>query len=178
MNKQKYTLLSILSNTFLALVVLVEVWLLEWPLAIITFGLLVTQVYLSAKHLMPRLFLLLFPLTVVVYILGGEHFFDLYRPDLYYDKVAHFSIEFTLTLLIGYLIKPKLAVKPWLFFLIVVSIGLMLGTVWEMFEWTYQFIIPPMLVTAGDTATDLMADSIGAIVAGWVIYKRRVKESE
>lgn len=173
-NQFKYKIMGIISITFLLLVLVINIYFFELPFVVITAGLLGVLIFYFWKRTLPQIFLILFPLMVVIYMLGSEHILDLYVNSSYYDKVAHFFTEFVLTLLVGYSLKPVLEKKihPLLFVLIISSIGIMLGVLWEIIEWGLYFYMPvPSGYTAMDTATDLIADSLGAVLAALLIRK-------
>jgi uncharacterized membrane protein YjdF len=154
---------------FLSLVYAWGVFYSEWGHVIITAGLLILLAILIPKKAIPWFFFLLFPLVVFLYSLGSENSFNLYDVVIGYDKLVHFVTELVLTLLAGHLLMPQIKEtksKPLLLFVLVVSVGITLGVFWEIIEWLLTFIVPPPLsYSVIDTATDLIADSIGALVA-------------
>jgi hypothetical protein len=98
---------------------------------------------------------------------------DLYTKLWWFDEAMHLYTPFALTLLLGVLARRSLLTSSrhqWVWsILAIASFGIAIGTLWEMLEWGYD------LVTSGnsiqgkmDTMIDLVMDSIGAILAGWL----------
>lgn len=96
-----------------------------------------------------------------------------------YDNVVHFLVPSFLAPVV-YILLVRLDVLDDLreqtephhrigIFLVTLSFGLAVGAIWEIFEWTADHAVGSNLVrSAGDTATDLLADGSGA-AAGAVL---------
>lgn len=147
--------------------------------AVIIAGLIFVQAILAWKQFLPRPFMYLFPLIAFLMVLGSDDLLSLYSYYPWYDKIVHFLVEFVLTMLaFNLLVNNRLEIKNRIIFsAIIVSIGIALGALWEVVEWFLTFIVPATFeYTATDTATDLIIDSLGAILAGILAYWRLRKE--
>ena len=90
----------------------------------------------------------------------------------WYDEAVHFYASFALTLLLGmYLYEGVLsgtraAALPLV--LVIASVGIAIGAVWEIAEWLYDLWLAPGDAILGkpDTMFDLVLDSAGALLAG------------
>lgn len=98
----------------------------------------------------------------------------------FYDKVVHFMAPLFTTGLI-YILLVRLGVLPDLkslrqphhqlgFFLIALALGMAIGAGWEVVEWILDKITGLNRVeNAEDTATDLVADTLGSIGSGLIL---------
>lgn len=147
-------------------------WFQDWGHAVIITGLLLIYVILIYKNLTTTLFSILFIVLILMMILGSGDIWGLYEKYNWYDKPVHFTAELVLTLLASHIISvKKLATfkNKYIFFFVLVSIGLTLGAMWEIVEWFVHFVMPPTdLYTATDTAMDLLIDAWGVLLAGYI----------
>lgn len=115
----------------------------------------------------------------------------LYRLTDWYDKIVHFCSGYFFTMIgmgIFYYLKKDKVIEPdkdcalsaWLSG----ATSFFIAVIWEIFEYTDSLLIPghdPQRVAAtgvGDTMTDLIASSIGAVFAVVFIvlyYKKKIK---
>ncbi len=172
-NNQSYRLQSLLVGFFMFLILGFNVLTQDNLHILLTAGFLVIHSMLSWKQLLPRLFFILIPLTVFVYMLGSEYTLNLYDQISWFDNVVHFLATFVITLLIGFLSNKtslrSVRSEPWLFIIVIAGLGITLGVLWEFVEWSFDtFIRPIELITVYDLITDLMIDSLGALSAGVV----------
>jgi uncharacterized membrane protein YjdF len=59
--------------------------------------------------------------------------------------------------------------RPILFILVVASLGIAVGAIWEIAEWAYDQVVPENAILGKkDTIIDLIMDMIGAVAAGVV----------
>lgn len=135
---------------------------------------IILATYISFRYsLLSVQSLFVLPIAAVFYMAGS---FGLYDDFYYYDKVVHFLVSFAVTYFIGSIIQKSLFknnTQSWLFFIIVVSLGFAVGSLWEVFEWIMGFVVPHELIRGvDDTITDLIVDLLGAVCA--VIVKRKI----
>lgn len=136
-------------------------------------------------------------LTTILLSMGGGFIFRFYEVFNYYDTVVHFLnggiivvIAFVIVRFLANNDKSRLPVM--IFIAILVSISL--GTVWEIYEFAVDLIIEgsnmqrwgevgsltPKVGQAAlkDTMIDLTVDTLGAILAGLLIYMDYLKGSK
>lgn len=138
-------------------------------------------------------------LTTILLSMGGGFIFRFYEVFNYYDTVVHFLnggiivvIAFVIVRFLANNDKSRLPVM--IFIAILVSISL--GTVWEIYEFAVDLIIEgsnmqrwgevgslipkPKEGQAAlkDTMIDLTVDTLGAILAGLLIYMDYLKGSK
>ncbi len=128
---------------------------------------------------LPTLFDLLF--VIAALINAGGWAWDLYNQPGPYDEIAHFYTMFAITLAAGFLLYGDLmegfSRHRVLLVLIIASLGIALGALWEITEWLADFLTPKQIVAGlTDTITDLMLDSGGALLAAllnlWGLHER------
>lgn len=106
---------------------------------------------------------------------GAGSLWNLYSEIFWYDEVVHgynfFALALTLVVAV-YVYGTVLTGADGhglLLVLAVVGLGLALGALWEIAEWTYdQFVRPNVILPKTDTIVDLMVDAAGALAAGIV----------
>jgi hypothetical protein len=140
---------------------------------VLTGGFLAVQVLLTVYRFMPRLFHFLFPITAIVFMLGSKYVFNLYETIEWYDKFVHILATFVITLLLGYLSQrtslKAVRSQSAVFVPVIASLGIVVGVMWEVVEWVFEFIVPvAMNAGTNDLITDLIVDSLGAIGAAVV----------
>jgi hypothetical protein len=136
----------------------------DWYKAAALSGLaLLGGAFIAAKTRLPSLFTLLFLLAALVNTSG--YLFDLWKTPLWFDEFVHAFTSFTIAAAIGWVALARTRMRAeangWKLTLAVTGIGLVLGIVWEVFEWIIGIIGSP-----ADTVVDLIMDSIGALLAG------------
>lgn len=153
------------------LVVAMAVLLLQgqWLQALTLGGFLFcSYLFVAFDRKLPKLFDLLFVIAALVN--AGGWAWDLYNKPGPYDEIAHFYTMFAITLAAGYMLYSELmsglSGKRVLFVVIIASLGIALGALWEVVEWLADFVTPKQIVSGlFDTITDIILDSAGAIVA-------------
>lgn len=117
------------------------------------------------------LFKEMFGVLVIIgatHILGVVYFW--YWKFLWLDAPMHFLGGLwvgLMTLLISSLfIKRPETVKHFNIILLAVGSAIMIGVLWEIFEYVFGISIASHSVFIRDTVTDLILDSIGGLVAG------------
>ena len=132
-------------------------------------GFLIAAVaFLKLEDRLPTLFDLVFVSAALVNAAGCA--WDLYNKPGIYDEVAHFYTIFAITLACGFALYRELmgsfAGHRVLFVITIASLGIALGAVWEIAEWSADFVLPQQIVSGlFDTVTDLILDSAGAVLA-------------
>ncbi len=111
-------------------------------------------------------------LLIIALVVNAAGFFlNWYDKFAWFDKVDHGFTTFALTLYLGFYLVGKVLTGSQrhrvLFVLVVASLGLAVGTVWEFAEWAYDEVVPGDNIKGKfDTITDLMMDTLGALLAG------------
>ena len=137
---------------------------------------LLGTLFIAARDRLPSLFTLLFVAAALINALG--YILTLWHEATMFDEAVHAFTSFTLCAAVGWLllsrtklIAPEEKVR---LALSVVAIGLVLGLLWEAFEWIIGIIGGPR-----DTIMDLVMDVLGAVVAGlfcaWAASDRRFR---
>lgn len=121
-----------------------------------------------------------FSLIIVMVLLAWGEVLGWYDSFDYYDNVVHFTVPFLVTGMI-YLTFVRLGVMPELraltqvhqrfgFFLTALALGMAIGAGWEIVEWTLDSTTSShLVVSARDTATDLISDTLGAAASAMVL---------
>ena len=111
----------------------------------------------------------------------GGSLLNLYGRIAFYDEVTHAYNFFALTLLVAVyaygVVLTGAREHAVLVVLVIAAIGLALGAVWEIAEWSYDHFIakPEVILPKTDTIVDMILDTAGALVAGtvrvWMLRK-------
>ena len=101
------------------------------------------------------------------------YMFNLYNRFRWFDEVLHAYTIFSITLLLGLLaygvVLTGVRHHNLLLILMIASIGIAIGGLWEVAEWAYdQMVASNVILGKTDTIIDLIVDSIGALVAGFL----------
>jgi hypothetical protein len=152
----------------------------DWLAAAALAGfLLASFLFVRLASTLPNLFDLLFMLAALIN--AGGWAWDLFNKPGPYDEIAHFYTIFAITLAVGYVLYGSLmeglAEHRVLLVVIIASLGIALGALWEVAEWLADFVTPKQIVSGlTDTITDIMLDSGGAILAAllnlWGLHAR------
>lgn len=100
--------------------------------------------------------------------------FNLYDQLRWFDEVIHAYTIFALTLVAAlYAYGAVLTgahAHTFLFILMVTSIGLAIGALWEVAEWLYDWLFASQntIKSVPDRLIDLIMDTIGGLVVGWL----------
>ena len=105
---------------------------------------------------------------------------DLFEQFRWYDDVIHAFTSFAWTLLLVLFLYDAVLkgakAHPVLYVLMVASIGIGLGAVWEIIEWSYDRMIPGNVILGKtDTILDLILDFLGATLAA-IVSLRMIQE--
>ena len=104
---------------------------------------------------------------------AASSLFSLYKTFWWFDEALHGYFSFAATLVLalyayGALLTGRRRHEV-LLVLTVAGLGLALGTLWEMAEWTYDAIAAGnAILNKTDTMVDLTLDLLGGLVAGCV----------
>lgn len=121
-----------------------------------------------------------FNVIVAMFLLAWGSALGWYGSWGFYDKVVHFLAPL-LTTPIVYILLARLGVLPQLrdlrqlhhqlgFFLIALALGMAIGAGWEIVEWLLDQVTDAGRVeSARDTATDLIADTLGSVGSGFIL---------
>ena len=98
---------------------------------------------------------------------------NLYDKIFWYDEVVHGYNFFALTLVVAIYAYGTVLTgaggHKLLLVLAITSMGLAMGALWEIAEWTYdQFVRPNAILPKTDTIIDLIVDTAGALAAGTI----------
>jgi VanZ family protein len=112
-------------------------------------------------------------LVVAALLNAAGYAWDLYTAWTPFDKIVHGYTLFALTLPLGLLASGPLLHgerdrRLW-FILVVASFGIALGALWEVAEWLFDLMMPGNVIQGKtDTITDIVVDTVGALLAGWI----------
>jgi hypothetical protein len=168
-NWEGYRKLAWAGVVLLALTLVIVVMQANWiGTAFLTGFLVLSVAFLQLEQRLPTLFDLVFVSAALLNAIGCA--WDLYNQPGLYDEVAHFSSIFALTLAAGFALYRELMGSykghRLLFVVTIASLGIAIGALWEVAEWTADFFVEQQIVSGlFDTITDLILDSAGALVA-------------
>ena len=97
--------------------------------------------------------------------------FDLYSQFWWFDRVLHGSTMLAITLwlaliVFGRALRPQ-PFHPVLIFLLLVSVGIAIGALWEVAEWAFDQVAPGNVIKGKyDSILDIIMDTLGAALAG------------
>lgn len=97
--------------------------------------------------------------------------FDLYRPFWWFDRVLHACTILAVTLWLALFVWSKALTREHghdvLVVLLIASVGIALGALWEVAEWVFDQIMPGDVIKGKyDTLFDIVMDTAGATLAG------------
>jgi hypothetical protein len=149
----------------IAVVLIQGKWL---PAAALAGFLVISFLFVKLENKLPTIFDLVFMIAALIN--AGGWAWDLYNQPGLYDEVAHFFTIFAITLAFGFLLYRELMEsffnRRFMFILTIASLGIAIGSLWEVIEWLADFVIPKQIVSGlFDTITDIILDSLGAILA-------------
>lgn len=171
-NWKGYRTIAWFGQGLLASATLLMLFRANWLAAAALGGfLLASFAFMKLEHRLPTLFDLLFVLAALIN--AGGWAWDLYNQPGPYDEIAHCFTIFAFTLAFGYLLFERMMASFYdhrvLFIVVIASLGIALGALWEVGEWLADFVTPKQIVSGlDDTISDLILDSAGAVVAAWM----------
>lgn len=115
-------------------------------------------------------------ITVGVLIVAGIANIAGYTANLYqrwwwFDRVLHPGTIFAISLALGLFVFAKAfrPAHPVLIALLIASIGLAIGGLWEVAEWAFDRLASGDNIKGKyDTILDLITDTVGAVSAGFI----------
>lgn len=152
----------------------------QWFSALALAGIVVLALlFIAQQDRLPAIFTFLFVSAGVINAAG--YIFQLWKTPAWFDEAVHFYTSFTVVAAIGWLLlsgtRANAAGHPWRFTAAVTGVGVVLGILWEIFEWIVGIIGTPW-----DTIMDLIMDTLGAIAAGlfcaWAARQERNRLEE
>lgn len=143
------------------------------------------------KIRVPPLLKILISLLLLISLVLGR-FFTLYRSLPGFDKSQHFLYGLVFAVIgfvLFYRLNPgqrKLTISPLTIALFAVSFGLLLGYVWEIFEFANDRLFDTNMqswkqaLDSGltDTMLDMVADLAGSVLVAWVAIRRLKRDPE
>ncbi|MEC4894154.1 MAG: hypothetical protein SAL07_13490 [Oscillatoria sp. PMC 1051.18] len=136
-----------------------------WQEATILLGFLIASVVFLIRDLrLPTLFDLLF---VIAALLNAGGWIGLFYQPGPYDEITHAFTTFSITLALSFLVYQSMLTvfrsHRLLYILTIISFGIAIGALWEVFEWVTKTIND-----LDDTIVDLIMDTIGATAASFL----------
>lgn len=112
-------------------------------------------------------------IVIAILINIAGYVWDLYERFSWFDEVLHAFTTFALTLPVALLLYDVVLMgahtQRVLFVLVVASLGVAIGVLWEIAEWAYDQMVPENAILGKlDTIIDLAMDIIGGALAGVV----------
>ncbi len=115
---------------------------------------------------------ILLGIAVVANIAG--YLFNLYSTFVWFDEVIHAYTIFAMTLPLALYAYGKALTgahrHSFMLILLITSMGLAIGGLWEVAEWIYDWLFTKnnTIKSVPDRLIDLVVDTIGGLVSGWV----------
>ncbi len=140
--------------------------------------------FLGRAVQLPRLYDLALLLAMVFTMVGEA--FGLYDSITWYDRLVHTVVPL-LTAQVMYIGLARLEVLPdlrdetgnrrlWGIFIVTAALGIAVGGVWEVFEYTADAVLGSNLSEGNsDTVGDLIADSAGSLLGAGLLVAYAVK---
>ena len=148
---------------FLLAIATAVVWVrVGWQAALILLLFLIASfVFVLKDRQLPTLFDLLFVIAALLNAFGWIGLF--YQPGPY-DEITHAYTTFSITLALSFIVYssmlPVFRSHRRLYVLTIISFGIAIGALWEVFEW-----VTATINSLDDTIVDLIMDTIGATAA-------------
>lgn len=107
----------------------------------------------------------------------AAYIFNWYVQFWWFDEVIHAYTIFALTLVLALYaygtVLTGATQHPLLLVITVAAIGVGIGGVWEVAEWLYDLFLTQHNTIKGtpDRLIDLVMDTLGGLVAGWITVK-------
>lgn len=118
--------------------------------------------------------------STLLVVLGAANIagyaFDLYQQFWWFDRVLHACTTLAVTLWLALFVFSNVLMKERghsvLLFLLVASVGIALGALWEVAEWGFDQIAPRDVIKGKyDTLLDIVMNTAGALLAGIMTLK-------
>ena len=110
-------------------------------------------------------------LTILSLMNVAGYVLDLYARFWWFDRILHgctiFAVTFWLALFMCNLVLRGGRGRDVLVVLMIASVGLAIGALWEVAEWAFDRIAPGDVIKGKhDTIIDIVMDTAGAVLAG------------
>lgn len=97
--------------------------------------------------------------------------FDLYRQFWWFDRILHACTILAVTLWLALFVLGGALTRErghgFLVVLLIASVGIALGALWEVAEWVFDQVVPGDVIKGKhDTLFDIVMDTAGATLAG------------
>ncbi len=162
LNGRGYTFVSSIGLLVIAFGAIRLAMLGRWVDALVFAALIVLAIlFMAAKTGLPRIFTALFLVACAVNASG--YVFTLWHEETAFDESVHAYTSFTVAAAAGWylVVRREVASDPLRQVAIITAIGLVLGLLWEVFEWAIGII-----GSRRDTMIDVVMDTIGSVAAG------------
>ena len=161
-NWRGYRIAAWIGQFLLAIATVIIFVRVGWQEGIVLLGFLIASfIFVLKERELPTLFDLLF---VIAALLNAGGWIGLFYQPGPYDEIVHAYTTLSVTLAVSFIVyQPMLTLfrsHRWLYILTIISFGLAIGALWEIFEWATATIN-----SLDDTIVDLIMDAIGAIAA-------------
>ncbi|HEY9768229.1 MAG TPA: hypothetical protein V6C71_06925 [Coleofasciculaceae cyanobacterium] len=161
-NWRGYRIAAWVGQFLLAIATVIILVRVGWQAAIILlFFLVASLVFVIKDRNLPTLFDFLFVLAALLNAGGWIGLF--YQPGPY-DEITHAFTTFSVTLALSFIVYSSMLTvfrsHRRLYLLTIISFGIAIGALWEIFEW-----VTATINSLDDTIVDLIMDTIGAIAA-------------
>ena len=102
---------------------------------------------------------------------AAGYLLDLYARFWWFDRILHACTIFALTFWLGLFVCNRVLRggpgRDALIVLMIASVGLAIGALWEVAEWGFDRIAPGDVIKGKhDTIIDILVDTTGALLAG------------
>ena len=110
-------------------------------------------------------------LAILGLVNAAGYVLDLYARFWWFDRILHgstiFAVSFWLALFVCSRVLGGGRGRDVLVVLVIASVGLAIGALWEVAEWVYDRIAPGDVIKGKhDTIIDIVTDTAGAVLAG------------
>ncbi len=100
---------------------------------------------------------------------AAGYLLDLYQRFWWFDRILHACTIFALTLWLALFVCRRVLIggNGALLVLMIASVGLAIGALWEVAEWGFDRVAPGDVIKGkNDTIIDIVMDTAGAVLAG------------
>lgn len=103
--------------------------------------------------------------------------FDLYAAYWWFDRVLHAATILAMTFWLAVIVfgEPFREGRNLLFVVLVASVGIAIGALWEVAEWIFdRFSSSDVIKGKDDTVIDIVMDTVGAVIAALLALRYRL----
>ncbi|BAU63761.1 hypothetical protein STA3757_11280 [Stanieria sp. NIES-3757] len=161
-NWRGYRIAAWIGQFVLAIATIIILVQVGWQAAIILLIFLIASfLFVLKDRQLPTLFDFLF---VIAALLNAGGWIGLFYQPGPYDEITHAFTTFSITLALSFIVYHSMLTvfrsHRRLYILTIISFGIAIGALWEVFEW-----VTATINSLDDTIVDLIMDTIGAIAA-------------